>query len=77
VRIHQDAAIYASIIGDGDQVEHLLAPGRLGYVHVARGGLTVNGMTLDAGDALKLTEEERVVLAGTGEAEILLFDLPR
>jgi redox-sensitive bicupin YhaK (pirin superfamily) len=77
VRIHQDAAIYASIIGDGDQVEHLLAPGRLGYVHVARGGLTVNGLTLDAGDALKLTEEERVVLAGTGEAEILLFDLPR
>lgn len=76
VLIHQDAALYAAILGAGDRVEHALATGRLGYVHVIRGSVTVNGVALAGGDALKLSDEARVTLEQADNAEILLFDLP-
>jgi len=77
VLIHQDAAIYAAILDGADQVEHTLAAGRLGYVHVIRGRVTVNGTTLNGGDALKLSDEGALTLAQAEAAEVLVFDLPR
>ncbi|QAU34899.1 pirin family protein [Janthinobacterium sp. 17J80-10] len=76
VLIHQDASIYASILGGADQLSHALAPGRLAYVHVIRGQVTVNGTALSTGDALRLNGESAVTLAEANDAEILLFDLP-
>ena len=76
VLIHQDAAVYASILDGGDRIEYPLADGRRSYVHVARGALTVNGMPLKAGDALKATNESVVTFEGADDAEVLLFDLP-
>ena len=77
VLIHQDAALYASILDGDAPIEHTLAAGRLAYVHVIRGEVTVNGVVLSSGDALKLADETKVVLANSKDAEILLFDLPR
>ena len=76
ISIHQDARLYAGLF-DGDEAAVLrLAEGRLGYVHVARGEVTVNGHTLSAGDAL-LYEGEPLVSVGQGiGAEVLVFDLP-
>jgi redox-sensitive bicupin YhaK (pirin superfamily) len=76
VLIHQDAAIYAGLLGSGDSVEHLLAPGRKGYVHVVRGRVMVNGTALNGGDAVKLSDEARILLAQAEDAEVLVFDLP-
>ncbi len=76
VSIHQDALLYASILNGNDLLEHALAPERLGYVHVARGRLVVNGTALETGDALKVTNEKRIKLEKAEAAEILLFDLP-
>jgi redox-sensitive bicupin YhaK (pirin superfamily) len=76
VVVHQDAAIYASIMTSGDSLQHVLAAGRQAYVHVIRGEVTVNGIALKGGDALKLTEESQVSLEQAKAAEILLFDLP-
>jgi len=42
---------------------------------VARGALTVNGQTLQAGDAAKLSETDTVTLEKGDNAEVLLFDL--
>jgi hypothetical protein len=53
-----------------------LAQGRLGYVHVVRGSVQVNGMILHGGDALKISDESRITLAQAEAAEVLLFDLP-
>jgi hypothetical protein len=58
-------------------VKHVLAAGRQAYVHVVRGKVTVNGIALDGGDALKVTGEEAVTLARAAGAEVLLFDLPQ
>lgn len=76
VLIHQDASIFATILRSGDAVEHKLAAGRLAYVHVIRGDVTVNGTALKGGDALKLTAEELVTLGNATDAEVLVFDLP-
>jgi redox-sensitive bicupin YhaK (pirin superfamily) len=76
VTIHQDAALYASIMDGKDDVEHMLAPGRRGYVHVIRGNVWANGVQLRAGDALKLSGEAAVKLKDAEDAELLVFDLP-
>jgi redox-sensitive bicupin YhaK (pirin superfamily) len=76
VLIHQDAAIYATILNGADAVEHTLAKGRTAYIHVIRGSVSVNGVELKGGDALKVSDEQSVTLARAEAAEVLVFDLP-
>lgn len=76
VKIHQDAFVYAALLDASERAAHRLAPGRRAYVHLARGRLRVNGQALGAGDALKATELEEIVLEQGTQAEVLLFDLP-
>jgi redox-sensitive bicupin YhaK (pirin superfamily) len=76
VLVHQDAAIYATIMTSGDSLKHALAAGRNAYAHVIRGEVTINGTVLQGGDALKITDETLVTLEQAKAAEILLFDLP-
>ena len=74
--IHQDARVYVTLLEGAERATHALAPRRRAYVHVARGRLTVNGNALEAGDALKATGIDEVVLESGRQAEALLFDLP-
>lgn len=76
VLIHQDAAIFASILNGADSVEHTLTTARTAYVHVVRGQVTVNGAPLKGGDALKISGENSVRLERAEAAEVLVFDLP-
>jgi redox-sensitive bicupin YhaK (pirin superfamily) len=75
--IHQDARVYATLLSRGQAVEHGLAPGRHGFVQVARGEVELNGVRLGAGDGAAVSEERLLKLAGAGdgEAELLVFDL--
>ena len=73
--VHADASLYAGLFDGAEQTSLALAPGRLGYVHVARGTLLVNSQTLAAGDAALLRGEPRVELAGGSAADVLVFDL--
>ncbi len=77
VSMRQDASIYATILNGDDALTHQLAAGRQAYVHVIRGSVTVNGVALSGGDALKVTEETQVTLEKAEAAEVLVFDLPR
>jgi hypothetical protein len=76
IATHQDALLYGSLIEQGDQLVHELAAGRKGYVHVARGSVTVNGMALHGGDGLAIEQEQAIRLQGSTGGEVLLFDLP-
>jgi len=75
--IHQDARVFASELRVGDTVRHSLAPGRFGYVQVARGNLVLNGKQLGEGDGAAVSDERELSLAGAAPdgAEFLLFDL--
>ncbi len=76
VSINQDARMYAGLFDGDESAELVLAPGRLGYVHLVRGDLLVNGIPLRAGDALRFKDEARVTVAAGKQAEVLVFDLP-
>lgn len=73
--LHADARLHAGRFDGAERAELALAPGRLGYVHVARGALEVNGRSLQAGDAALLRDEPRITLADGHDAEVLVFDL--
>jgi len=75
VSIHQDALLFAGLFDGDEQAQYALGADRKGFVHVARGAITVNGCSLSAGDALS-TDEREIVIAGGKGAEVLLFDLP-
>lgn len=45
------------------------------WVHVARGKASVNGHTLEAGDAVALSGEPAVRIEGLEGSEVLVFDL--
>lgn len=75
VLIHQDAKLYAGLF-DGTETASLnIAAGRLAYVHVARGTVTVNGVTLKNGDALKVSDTATIEIGNGQAAEVLVFDL--
>ena len=76
VLIHQDAKIYAAILGEDDQIKQALATGRTAYVHVIRGRVEVNGVALNTGDALKIKDITEVNFTNAKEVELLYFDLP-
>jgi redox-sensitive bicupin YhaK (pirin superfamily) len=76
VLIHQDARVYAGLIDGQESAQLTVKPGRRIYVHVARGGVTANGTSLNAGDALQLTEATQLLLGNGHQAEVLVFDLP-
>jgi len=76
VLIHQDARAYAGLFEGAEQATLEVRPGRLIYVHVARGAIRANGAALDTGDALKLTDVTTLVLQDGRGAEVLVFDLP-
>jgi len=73
--VHQDAAVYAGLFDGAERATLQLSPGRDAYVHVARGSLVVNGLSLNAGDGIKLRNEEVLSLDSGQDAEVLVFDL--
>jgi redox-sensitive bicupin YhaK (pirin superfamily) len=75
ITIHQDVALYASVLDPGAHVRHALAPGRHAWVQVVRGRVSVNGRTLAAGDGAALSDEPTIDLGAVDETELLLFDL--
>jgi quercetin 2,3-dioxygenase len=77
LQIAQDARLWLALVEKGERRELALAPGRSAWVHVARGTVDVNGHALAEGDGAEVTgtEADAVALAGTGSAEVLVFDL--
>ncbi len=75
--IHQDARMYASLLGVGETLEVPLVKDRHAWVHCAEGNITLNGRALKEGDGAALSEEAALQIAGAGPAggEFLVFDL--
>lgn len=75
VKLNADAKLYVGLFDGNEQASVSLDPKRLGYVHVARGSLVVNGRELQTGDALQLAGEPKIDISGGKGAEVLVFDL--
>ncbi len=77
VTLHQDVALYATILEPGNQVVHELGSDRYAWVQVVQGIATLNGYTLQAGDgaAVMGSTDPKLTLGTETGGEILLFDL--
>jgi redox-sensitive bicupin YhaK (pirin superfamily) len=75
VLIHQDVKLYVGLFDADEQLTMPIQIGRKLYVHIARGQLEVNGITLSAGDAAMLTNETQLQLQHGQAAEVLVFDV--
>lgn len=75
VQIHQDARVYAAIIDAASAVTHELKADRYGWLQIARGSVSLNGLELNQGDGAAITRESELKIAAREPAEVLLFDL--
>lgn len=85
VSIHQDASVYAALLGPGEKVSHTPEAGRHAWIQVVRGSVDLDGQALSAGDGAAVSSAPVITLVGVpdparaqGEvvSEVLLFDLP-
>lgn len=76
LQILQDARLYAGLLNGAETVVHTPADNRHGYIHVARGTLQVNDITMTAGDGARISNEQQLTFTNGQAAEFLYFDLP-
>lgn len=75
VKIHADAKVYVGLF-NGPQSQKLeLNPERKAYVHLIKGALQINGVSLSTGDALLIEKESSLLISDGQEAEVMIFDL--
>jgi len=74
----QDARLYASRLDAGTELKFPIVSERKYWLQVARGTVTFQGQTLEAGDGLAVEKEQgTLTFKADTAAEVLLFDLPR
>jgi redox-sensitive bicupin YhaK (pirin superfamily) len=75
VTIQQDVDLYATRLSEGEHVNHGLAAGRNGWIHVAPGSAPLNGKRLQAGDGVAVEGPDTLALTGVSEGDVLPFDM--
>ncbi len=76
ITIHQNVHLYATVLSEGESVNHNFAKERVAWVQVARGSVQLNDRSLSAGDGAAISQESLIILQGTAAAsEVLLFDM--
>jgi quercetin 2,3-dioxygenase len=73
--INQDVDLYAGRLTEGEIVERKLRDGRLGWLQVARGAVSLNGVALATGDGAAIEKETDLVIRADSDAEVLLFEM--
>lgn len=75
IAIHADARLYAGLFDGKQRAEVPLGVNRKGYAHLISGSIQVNGLELTAGDAIMISDEEKIMVSNGEQAELLFFDL--
>lgn len=73
--IHQDAEIHLARLAAGKQLAYALKPGRSAWLQVLRGGVSLEGNELSAGDGVAVSEQTQLAINASSDAELMLFDL--
>jgi redox-sensitive bicupin YhaK (pirin superfamily) len=73
--IHQDADIYRVRLEAGKSTTHEVRAGRGAWLQLIKGSVSLNGTTLNPGDAASTDDAGTWTLTASQDAEALLFDL--
>ena len=75
VTVHQDVEVWAARFAPGQEATFRLKPGRSAWAQMARGGATLNDVSLRVGDGAAASQEEILEFKAAEDAELLIFDL--
>lgn len=75
LKIHQDVNLYGCILPKNGKVSYPLTCERYGWIQVIKGAITINDISLSAGDAAAIEQEENVMIQSQEDGEFLWFDL--
>lgn len=75
VTIHQDVTLLVAHLKDGQETSYTFAKERNGFIHVAKGRITLNGEVLKEGDGAEITDTDVISVVAIADSEVLLFDL--
>lgn len=75
ISINQDADLYIARPKTGRVQEYSLKSGRNAWIQVIKGALEINGKAIGAGDALKTSETQTLLIKAQEDSEFMLFDL--
>ncbi len=75
ITIQQDVDIVASCLNAGQALEYELQPGRIIWIQLVRGVITINGTEIEKGDGAAIASPGTLHVQCTEDAELLLFDM--
>lgn len=75
ITMNQTADVWIGKLKSGETRDFSLQPGRHSWIQVAKGSLTVNGILLEQGDGVAISEESTLKLESK-DSDFILFDLP-
>jgi len=76
ILIHQNIYLYQLRISEGQLLSYSIKPGRVVYVHVISGSISVNAEHLYEGDGATIKLFDVVDFIGADISEVLVFELP-
>lgn len=75
ITIHQDVKLLLSHLPEGKATSYNFTDGRSGFLHLAKGRITLNGEVLKEGDGAEISDTGKIDIVADADSEILLFDL--
>ncbi|MEY1425180.1 pirin family protein [Morganella morganii] len=76
LKVFQDMTLWRWTLAAGEAGEYQPQSGRMVWIQVVKGELTVNGQTVKTSDGVAVWDESLISLNAAEDSEILLFDLP-
>ena len=73
--MNADAKIYLGLFNEDQKAKLDLDPKRKYYLHLIKGSLEVNGLKINGGDALMMSEENIITIDNGVHADLLVLDL--
>jgi len=73
--VHQDMNLYATRLVSGEERSFTLQADRHAWIQVTQGKISLNELSLGAGDGAAVSHETLLEMQAYADAEVLLFDL--
>lgn len=75
IAINQDVNLFAAYLSKDAMISYEFKAGRIGWLQLIRGTITINDHLLNAGDGIAIEQTDKITISCLDRAELLLFDL--
>ncbi len=75
ITLHNDVDVYSAVLHEDDTLRHQLRPGRMAWIHVAKGSPEVNGTRLSPSSSVSVASSSIELVGQSSDTEVLLLDV--